>query len=80
MYEKLLRVMLSISTCFSCSFRAVLILVTIDCSFRDCETQITKIRDFETVQRVASPRFRDSCLESRDFETGRIFSETHDFR
>ena len=33
----------------------------------------------ETIQRAASPRFRDSCLESRDFETGLIFSEMHHF-
>ena len=54
--------------------------LTYGCNFRDCETQITKIWDFATAQCVASPRFRDSCLESRDFETGRILSETHDFR
>ena len=36
-----------------------------------------KVQDFETVQRAASPRFRESCLECRDFETGLIFSEMH---
>ena len=58
---------------------SVLILLNIRCNFRDSGIQIIKIRDFETVQRVASPRFRDSCLECRDFETGLIFSETHHF-
>ena len=38
-----------------------------------------KSQDFETFQRAASPRFRYSCLECRDFETGLIFSEMHHF-
>ena len=41
--------------------------------------RIIKVQDFKTVQRAASPRFRDSCLECRDFETGLIFSEMHHF-
>ena len=36
-------------------------------------------QDFETVHRAANPRFRDSCLEYRDFETGLLFSEMHHF-
>ena len=40
---------------------------------------IIKVQDFETVQRAVSPRFRDFCLECRDFETGLIFSEMHHF-
>ena len=38
-----------------------------------------KVQDFETVQRAVSSRFRDFCLECRDFETGLIFSEMHHF-
>jgi len=41
--------------------------------------RIIKVLNFETVQRAASPRFRESCLECRDFETGLIFSEMHHF-
>ena len=41
--------------------------------------RITKVQDFETVQCAVSPRFRDSCLECQDFETGLIFSEIHYF-
>ena len=41
--------------------------------------RIIKVQDFETIQRAASPRFQDSCLESQDFETGLIFSEMHHF-
>ena len=41
--------------------------------------RIIKVQDFETVQCAVSPRFRDSCLECRDFETGLIFSEMHHF-
>ena len=62
-----------------CTVSFVLILLNIGCNFRDSEITIIKIRDFETVQSAASPRFRDFSLECRDFETGLIFSETHHF-
>ena len=41
--------------------------------------RIIKVQDIETVQSAVSPRFRDSSLECRDFETGLIFSEMHHF-
>ena len=41
--------------------------------------RIIKVQDFETVERPVSLRFRDTCLECRDFETGLIFSEMHHF-
>ena len=56
-----------------------LLALNIGCNSRDSEIQIIKIRDFATVQGVASPRFRDSYFECRDFETRLIFSETYHF-
>ena len=41
--------------------------------------RIIKVEDFKTFQRAVGPRFRDFCLECRDFETGLIFSEMHHF-
>ena len=41
--------------------------------------RIIKVQDFETVQRAASPKFQDSCLQCPDFETGLIFSKMHHF-
>ena len=39
------------------------------------EIQVIKIRDLETVQRAASPRFRDFCVEPRLRDWADIFRD-----